>query len=61
MRLPRGRGACAGRGRPDARGLQPGGPSPSAFADHFTCPLPTEGNTLGFPVAAGERRLLRHR
>jgi uncharacterized protein (DUF1684 family) len=34
---------------------------PSAFADHFTCPLPTEGNTLGFPVAAGERRLLRHR
>ncbi|MET9961213.1 DUF1684 domain-containing protein [Streptomyces sp. NPDC006326] len=30
---------------------------PCAFADHFTCPFPPPGNTLPFPVEAGERRL----
>jgi uncharacterized protein (DUF1684 family) len=31
---------------------------PSAFAEHYLCPLPSEGNALPFPVRAGERRLL---
>ncbi|WP_052434755.1 DUF1684 domain-containing protein [Streptacidiphilus melanogenes] len=31
---------------------------PSAFAEHYLCPLPSAGNTLPFPVRAGERRLL---
>ncbi|MER7624738.1 DUF1684 domain-containing protein [Streptomyces sp. NPDC126503] len=31
---------------------------PCAFADHFICPFPPPGNTLGVPVAAGERRLV---
>ncbi|MYU22755.1 DUF1684 domain-containing protein [Streptomyces sp. SID8352] len=31
---------------------------PCAFADHFVCPFPPPGNTLGAPVEAGERRLL---
>ncbi|MFC8970366.1 DUF1684 domain-containing protein [Streptomyces sp. NPDC057094] len=30
---------------------------PCAFADHFVCPFPPPGNTLGVAVAAGERRL----
>ncbi|MGW1764762.1 DUF1684 domain-containing protein [Streptomyces sp. NPDC002073] len=30
---------------------------PCAFADHFICPFPPPGNTLPFPVDAGERRL----
>ncbi|SEM78425.1 DUF1684 domain-containing protein [Streptacidiphilus jiangxiensis] len=34
---------------------------PSAFAEHYLCPLPPEGNTLPLPVRAGERRLLSHR
>jgi len=32
---------------------------PCAFADHFICPFPPPGNTLGAAVAAGERTLLR--
>ncbi|MFF6993926.1 DUF1684 domain-containing protein [Streptomyces sp. NPDC008313] len=31
---------------------------PCAFADHFVCPLPPPGNTLGVAVEAGERGLL---
>ncbi len=31
---------------------------PCAFADHFVCPFPPPGNTLGVPIAAGERNLL---
>jgi uncharacterized protein (DUF1684 family) len=31
---------------------------PCAFADHFICPFPPPGNTLPFPVPAGERNLL---
>lgn len=30
---------------------------PCAFADHFICPFPPPGNTLGVAVAAGERNL----
>ncbi|MET8408788.1 DUF1684 domain-containing protein [Streptomyces sp. NPDC005195] len=30
---------------------------PCAFADHFVCPFPPPGNTLGAAVAAGERTL----
>lgn len=30
--------------------------APCAFSDHGTCPLPPAGNTLPFPVRAGERR-----
>lgn len=30
---------------------------PCAFADHFICPFPPSGNTLGVAVAAGERDL----
>lgn len=30
--------------------------APCAFSDHGTCPLPPAGNTLPFPVLAGERR-----
>ncbi|MCB5167099.1 DUF1684 domain-containing protein [Streptomyces bambusae] len=30
---------------------------PCAFADQFICPFPPPGNTLPFPVDAGERRL----
>ncbi|MFF0012124.1 DUF1684 domain-containing protein [Streptomyces sp. NPDC005374] len=32
---------------------------PCAFADHFICPFPPPGNTLGVAVAAGERNLVR--
>lgn len=32
---------------------------PCAFADHFICPFPPPGNTLGAGIAAGERGLLR--
>ncbi|MFF8832753.1 DUF1684 domain-containing protein [Streptomyces sp. NPDC015131] len=32
---------------------------PCAFADHFICPFPPPGNTLPFPVPAGERTVLR--
>ncbi|MBU7599799.1 DUF1684 domain-containing protein [Streptomyces sp. P38-E01] len=28
---------------------------PCAFSDHFLCPFPPPGNTLGVPVPAGER------
>ncbi|MCD7441791.1 DUF1684 domain-containing protein [Streptomyces lincolnensis] len=31
---------------------------PCAFADHFVCPFPPPGNTLGIAVEAGERNLL---
>ncbi|MGA4842878.1 DUF1684 domain-containing protein [Streptomyces sp. G45] len=31
---------------------------PCAFADHFLCPFPPPGNTLGVEIAAGERNLL---
>jgi uncharacterized protein (DUF1684 family) len=31
---------------------------PCAFADGFTCPFPPPGNTLPFPVEAGERAVL---
>lgn len=31
---------------------------PCAFADHFVCPFPPPGNTLGVAVEAGERNLL---
>ncbi|MFD9562839.1 DUF1684 domain-containing protein [Streptomyces sp. NPDC059994] len=50
-------------GAPDARGrltvdfnraLLP----PCAFAEHFICPFPPPGNTLGAAVAAGERTVL---
>ncbi|WP_042417990.1 DUF1684 domain-containing protein [Streptacidiphilus anmyonensis] len=34
---------------------------PSAFAEHYLCPLPPEGNTLPWSVRAGERRVLEHR
>jgi uncharacterized protein (DUF1684 family) len=34
---------------------------PSAFAEHYLCPLPPGGNALPFPVRAGERRLLARR
>ncbi|CAL9617700.1 hypothetical protein SUDANB145_05764 [Streptomyces sp. enrichment culture] len=34
---------------------------PCAFADHFVCPFPPPGNTLGVGVEAGERRLRRVR
>ncbi|MFI6492670.1 DUF1684 domain-containing protein [Streptomyces sp. NPDC050564] len=30
---------------------------PCAFADHFICPFPPPGNTLGAAIAAGERHL----
>ncbi|WP_327693892.1 DUF1684 domain-containing protein [Streptomyces sp. NBC_00459] len=30
---------------------------PGAFADHFVCPFPQPGNTLGVAIAAGERNL----
>lgn len=30
---------------------------PCAFADHFICPFPPPGNTLGLAVGAGERTL----
>ncbi|MFF0064507.1 DUF1684 domain-containing protein [Streptomyces sp. NPDC005279] len=33
---------------------------PCAFADHFICPLPPPGNTLGAAVPAGERNLRSH-
>jgi uncharacterized protein (DUF1684 family) len=32
---------------------------PCAFADHFVCPFPPPGNTLGVAIAAGERNLRR--
>lgn len=32
---------------------------PCAFADHFICPFPPPGNTLGIAIEAGERTLLR--
>ncbi|MFH8466882.1 DUF1684 domain-containing protein [Streptomyces sp. NPDC017991] len=32
---------------------------PCAFADHFVCPFPPPGNTLGAEIAAGERNPLR--
>jgi uncharacterized protein (DUF1684 family) len=32
---------------------------PCAFADHFICPFPPPGNTLGAAIAAGERNLIR--
>ncbi|MGW6273412.1 DUF1684 domain-containing protein [Streptomyces sp. NPDC055060] len=32
---------------------------PCAFADHFICPFPPPGNTLGTEIAAGERNLVR--
>ncbi|MCX5364771.1 DUF1684 domain-containing protein [Streptomyces sp. NBC_00124] len=31
---------------------------PCAFADHFICPFPPPGNTLGIAIEAGERTLL---
>ncbi|MET8248831.1 DUF1684 domain-containing protein [Streptomyces sp. NPDC005202] len=31
---------------------------PCAFADHFICPFPPPGNTLGLAIPAGERTLL---
>ncbi|MFE1912071.1 DUF1684 domain-containing protein [Streptomyces anandii] len=31
---------------------------PCAFADHFVCPFPPPGNTLGLAIPAGERTLL---
>jgi uncharacterized protein (DUF1684 family) len=31
---------------------------PCAFADHFICPFPPPGNTLGIAVEAGERNLV---
>ncbi|MBW1599259.1 DUF1684 domain-containing protein [Streptomyces sp. JJ38] len=31
---------------------------PSAFSEHFLCPFPPPGNTLGLDVAAGERDLV---
>jgi uncharacterized protein len=31
---------------------------PCAFADHFICPFPPPGNTLPFPVEAGEKAVL---
>ncbi|WP_246495181.1 DUF1684 domain-containing protein [Streptomyces zagrosensis] len=31
---------------------------PCAFAGHFLCPFPPPGNTLPFPLTAGERNLL---
>ncbi|MGW5610382.1 DUF1684 domain-containing protein [Streptomyces sp. NPDC003753] len=31
---------------------------PCAFADHFICPFPPPGNTLGVAIEAGERALL---
>ncbi|MEU1166893.1 DUF1684 domain-containing protein, partial [Streptomyces sp. NPDC005921] len=31
---------------------------PCAFADHFICPFPPPGNTLGLAVEAGERLLV---
>ncbi|MFJ5532293.1 DUF1684 domain-containing protein [Streptomyces sp. NPDC093261] len=31
---------------------------PCAFADHFICPFPPPGNTLGIAIEAGERVLL---
>ncbi|MFD5078199.1 DUF1684 domain-containing protein [Streptomyces sp. NPDC058371] len=31
---------------------------PCAFADHFLCPFPPPGNTLGTAIEAGERKLL---
>jgi uncharacterized protein (DUF1684 family) len=31
---------------------------PCAFADHFLCPFPPPGNTLGIAIEAGERNLL---
>ncbi|MEV6026478.1 DUF1684 domain-containing protein [Streptomyces sp. NPDC052036] len=31
---------------------------PCAFADHFLCPFPPPGNTLGIAIEAGERTLL---
>ncbi|WP_042366333.1 DUF1684 domain-containing protein [Streptacidiphilus neutrinimicus] len=34
---------------------------PSAFAEHYLCPLPTVGNALPFPVPAGERAILKAR
>lgn len=30
---------------------------PCAFADHFICPFPPPGNTLGVAIEAGERTL----
>ncbi|WP_369270099.1 DUF1684 domain-containing protein [Streptomyces sp. R11] len=30
---------------------------PCAFADHFVCPFPPPGNTLGLAIPAGERNL----
>jgi uncharacterized protein (DUF1684 family) len=30
---------------------------PCAFADHFICPFPSPGNTLGLAIEAGERVL----
>ncbi|MFE7276416.1 DUF1684 domain-containing protein [Streptomyces sp. NPDC057623] len=32
---------------------------PCAFAEHFVCPFPPPGNTLGVAIAAGERNLRR--
>jgi hypothetical protein len=32
---------------------------PCAFAEHFICPFPPPGNTLGAAIAAGERNLRR--
>ncbi|MEU6147462.1 DUF1684 domain-containing protein [Streptomyces sp. NPDC047081] len=31
---------------------------PCAFADHFICPFPPPGNTLGIAIEAGERNLV---
>ncbi|MEU9184468.1 DUF1684 domain-containing protein [Streptomyces sp. NPDC048484] len=66
--------ATSGRGSYRFRFLRPAAPDaqgrttvdfnrallpPCAFADHFICPFPPPGNTLGAEIAAGERNLLR--
>jgi uncharacterized protein (DUF1684 family) len=33
---------------------------PCAFGEHFICPFPPPGNTLGFGIPAGERRIAGH-
>jgi uncharacterized protein (DUF1684 family) len=32
---------------------------PCAFADHYVCPVPPRGNTLPFPIEAGEKAVRR--
>ncbi|MFJ2892032.1 DUF1684 domain-containing protein [Streptomyces sp. NPDC087305] len=34
---------------------------PCAFAEHFICPFPPPGNTLGVAIEAGERTLRQAR